>query len=184
MSDAAHVVDDIPVGPVDTSGMTTEEIEELNKRVVQAHFHNETPDSVDKAIALYAEDIIWEAPMRGLVMTDPEEIKQSYLGIFNTVHFNRTIALRRIAKGNTVFDDQIADLTVVGDQMPNLGFKPGQRISMRLIHIFELKNGQITREIAYEMSRAWGGPCDHDFIGPDAIVEDFPDGPDFGNWEK
>jgi ketosteroid isomerase-like protein len=176
--------EDILAGPVDTSGMTQQEIEELNMKVVQAHFHNETPDSVDKAIALYADDVVWEAPMRGLVMTDPAEIKKSYLGIFNTVHFNRTIALRRFAKGDCVFDDQIADVTVVGEEMPNLGFKPGERISMRLLHVFEVKNGRITREIAYEMSRAWGGPRDHDFIEPGAGYTEFPDGPDFGNWEK
>jgi hypothetical protein len=33
--------------------------------VVDAHFHNETPESVDKAIALCDDDIVWEAPMRG-----------------------------------------------------------------------------------------------------------------------
>ncbi|WP_265448016.1 nuclear transport factor 2 family protein [Flexivirga meconopsidis] len=177
-------VTDVPIGPTDTSSMSQEQIEELNLRVVQAHFHNETPDSVDKAIALYADKVTWEAPNRGVVLHDPAEIKKSYMGIFSTVHYNRTYALRRFARGNTVFDDQVADLTVVGDQMPNLGFKPGDRISMRLVHIFELENGQITREIAYEMSRLWGGPRDHDAIIEGAVVEDFPDGPDFGKWEK
>ncbi|WP_066370922.1 nuclear transport factor 2 family protein [Herbidospora mongoliensis] len=176
--------DDIPAGPVDISGMTDEEVAALNLKVVEAHFHNETPDSIDKAIALYTDDVVWEAPNRGLVYTDAEEVKKGYLGIFETVHFNRTLSLRRYATRDYVFDDQIADLSVVGDKMPNLGFKVGDRISMRLIHIFEMRNGQIAREIAYEMSRPWGGPTDHDWIRPDAFVVDYPDGPHFGQWER
>jgi hypothetical protein len=38
-----------------------------NRAVVEAHFHNENPDDVDKAVALYTDDIIWEAPSRGQV---------------------------------------------------------------------------------------------------------------------
>ena len=54
--------------------LTREQIIARNLRVVDAHFHNETPESVDKAIALYDDDIVWEAPMRGVVLTDPVEI--------------------------------------------------------------------------------------------------------------
>jgi hypothetical protein len=42
------------------SALTREEIEQRNLEVVAAHFHNENPDDVDKAIALYAPDICWE----------------------------------------------------------------------------------------------------------------------------
>ena len=175
---------DIPVGPVDTSNMTDEEVAALNLKVVEAHFHNETPESVDKAIALYGPGVVWEAPNRGMVYDDPAEVKKGYIGIFNTVHWNRSTNLRRYATRDIVVDDQIADLTVVGEEMPNLGFKPGDRISMRLVHIFEMKNGQIMREIAYEMSRPWGGELDNDSVPDTAVVTDYPDGPHFGQWEK
>jgi hypothetical protein len=45
------------------------------------------------------------------------------------------------------------------DEMPNLGFKPGDRISMRLVHS-SMNDGKIAREIAYEMARPYGGPTD------------------------
>jgi hypothetical protein len=48
-SDHSHVDLD-----VDVSNMSKEELIAHNLKVVQAHFHNETPESVDKAIALYA----------------------------------------------------------------------------------------------------------------------------------
>lgn len=167
---------------VDVSTMTSDELIVHNLKVVEAHFHNETPQTVDKAIALYGPNIVWEAPFRGMVYSDPAEIKEAYMAIFRTVHYNKTTTLRRYATETFVFDDQIADLTVVGDEMPNLGFTKGDRISMRLVHLFEMEAGKIVREIAYEMSREYKSPRDNDFIPDDAIVEEFPDGPHYGRW--
>lgn len=168
---------------VDISTMTRDELIAHNLKVVDVHFHNENPETIDQALAVYGPEITWEAPARGLIYRDAEDVKNGYLGIFTTVHWNRSITLRRFATENFVFDDQIADLTVVGKEMPNLPFKPGQRISMRLIHCFEMKDGKIAREIAYEISRAWGGPLDNDEIPAGAVVTDYPDGPDFGKWK-
>jgi hypothetical protein len=167
---------------IDVSRMNREELIAHNLKVVEAHFHNETPESVEKAIALYAPSIVWEAPFRGQVYTDTRDVKDAYMAIFKTVRYNKTTTLRRYATETFVFDDQIADLTVVGDQMPNLGFQEGDRISMRLVHLFEMDNGKITREIAYEMSRQYKGPRDNDAIPDDAVVEEFPDGPHYGQW--
>ena len=177
-------LDDVDSLDVDVSTMTRDELIAHNLRVVEAHFHNETPESIDKALALYGPDITWEAPGRGMVYDDVDSVKEGYLGIFETVHFNRTITVRRFATEHVVFDDQIADLTVVGNAMPNLGYEPGQRLSMRLVHCFEMKDGKIAREIAYEISRSFGGPLDNDSIPEGAIVTDYPDGPDYGKWDK
>src|SRR6266403_4521425 len=40
--------------------LTREQIIARHLKVVEAHFHNETPESVDKAIALYDDEIVWE----------------------------------------------------------------------------------------------------------------------------
>ncbi len=37
-----------------------------NLDAVEAHFHSEAANEVDQAIAMYTEDIVWEAPARGL----------------------------------------------------------------------------------------------------------------------
>jgi ketosteroid isomerase-like protein len=168
---------------VDTSTMTRNELIAHNLKVVEAHFHNENPESIDKALAVYGPEVVWEAPARGVSYSNAKDVKEGYLGIFSTLRWNRSITLRRFATENFVFDDQIADLTVVGDEMPNLPFKPGQRISMRLVHCFEMKDGKIAREIAYEVSREWGGPLDNDEIPEGAIVTDYPDGPGYGTWK-
>src|ERR1700755_2586106 len=96
---------------VDVSKMSTEELIPHNLKVVQAHFHNENPESVDKAMALYAPNIVWEAPFRGQLYTDPDDVKDAYMAIFRTVRFNKTTTLRRYAPENFVFDDSIADLS-------------------------------------------------------------------------
>lgn len=164
---------------VDISSMTRDEVIAHNIKVVEAHFHNETPELVDKAIALYGPDIVWEAPARGVLLTDPAEVKKAYLGIYRTVSFNKATTLRRFATEDYVFDDQVIDMTVIGEDMPNLGFKPGDRISMRLIHCFEMKDGKISREIAYEVCRDFGGPRDVDSIPENSPVEEFPSGPHY-----
>jgi len=177
MADAATDVLD-----VDTSMLTRDQLIDHNLRVVEAHFHNENPEDVEKAIALYAPEVVWEAPFRGQIYKDHAEVKAAYRAIFDTVRFNRTTSLRRFATEDFVFDDQICDLSVVGDGMPNLGFNPGERISMRLVHCFEMKDGRIAREIAYELSREYGGLLDNDDVPATAVVTDYPDGPHFGQW--
>ena len=82
--------DDSQMGPFTAdSALTKEEIEQRNLEVVAAHFHNENPDDVDKAIALYAPDICWEAPNRGVVYTDAQEVKDACMGIFRTLVFRK-----------------------------------------------------------------------------------------------
>jgi len=169
---------------IDISTLTREQLIEHNLRVVEAHFHNENPDDVDKAIALYGPGIVWEAPFRGQVYTDPDDVKSAYMAIFRTLEFNRTKTLRRFATETFVFDDQVADVTVVGDEMPNLGFNVGDRISMRLVHCFEMRDGKIVREIAYEMSRRYDGPLVNDSVPEGSTIVDYPDGPHFGQWAE
>src|SRR5437660_12516459 len=88
--------------------LTKEQIIARNLKVVDAHFHNETPESVDKAIALYDDDIVWEAPMRGVVLTDPVDIRTSYMGIFRTVKYNKATALSTFPTEACAFDQQTA----------------------------------------------------------------------------
>jgi hypothetical protein len=146
--------------------LTREEIIARNLMVVEAHFHNETPEYVEKAVALYGDTISWEAPTRGVVMNDKDEILKAYRAIFRTVAYRRVVPLRRFATEQFVFDDQIGHVTVVGNEMPNIPYTVGTQLAVRLIHLFEMKDGKIVREIAYEMWREEGAPNAVDFIPP------------------
>ena len=148
------------------SALTREQVIARNLTVVEAHFHNETPEHVEKAIALYGDTISWEAPTRGVVMTDKAEILEAYRAIFRTVAYRRVVPLRRFATEQFVFDDQIGHITLVGDEMPNIPYPVGSQLAVRLTHVFEMKDGKIVREIAYEMWREEGAPNAIDFVPP------------------
>ncbi len=152
------------------SALTRDQVVERNLRVVEAHFHNENPEHVEKAIALYGDSISWEAPTRGLVVHDSKEILDAYRGIFRTVAYRKVIPLRRFATEKFVFDDQVAHITVVGDEMPNIPYPRGTDLCVRLAHVFEMEDGKIVREIAYEMWRKEGAVNAVDFI-PEGTLE-------------
>jgi hypothetical protein len=58
-----------------------------NLAAVETHFHNETPETIDQAIAVYTDDIVWEVPARGLVLRSIEDVKQEYLKIFGSMNY-------------------------------------------------------------------------------------------------
>ena len=74
--------------------------------------------------------------------------------------------MRRFGTGNFVIDDTVAELTLVGDverNVPGCPLPVGTRVSMRIVHIFELDDeGRITREIGYELWRPADGPINDD----------------------
>ena len=158
------------------SELTSEEIIERNLRAVEIHFHNENPEDIERAVAVYAGDIVWEAPARGLVLKDSDEVLDAYRKIFATVAIRKNTSLRRVATEKYVFDDQLGQMVVVGDpeQMLNLPFPLGTEISLRIAHCFEMRDGRITREIAYELWREAGGVCDHDDVPEGSPTEVFP----------
>lgn len=155
------------------SELTRDEVIARNLEVVAAHFHNETPELVDKAIELYGDDIVWEAPARGQIYRTAAETKAAYLDIFRTARYYKTTSLRRFATERFVFDDQVSEVEVIDAKTPNLPYPVGTRMSVRLAHCFEMKDGEIVREIAYEIYREAGSDQDHDDIPADATVEIF-----------
>ncbi|MEU0119126.1 nuclear transport factor 2 family protein [Streptomyces bobili] len=160
----------------DTPKLTAQEIVERNLRVVAAHFHNENPKDIDKAIDLYGDTIVWEVPARGVLLRDKGQVREAYLKIFDSYQIHKMTAVRRFGAGNFVTDDSIAELTLVGDvanNVPNCPFPAGTEVSMRIVHIFELDDdGKIIRENGYELWRRLDGPI-HDDIPSDAHVETF-----------
>ena len=153
--------------------MDREEIIRRNLAAVEAHFHNETPDNVEKAVALYTDDISWESPSRGLVLRTAEDALAGYHDIFASLKMDSHTHLRRFATEDFVFDDCIYHGTYVADHMKNFPFPVGTRVSLRLAHVFEMRDGKIAREIAYEVFRRAGDVNDVDNIPDDAPVQIF-----------
>ena len=118
-----------------TSAAEREDIIARNLAAVEEHFHNETPETIDKAIAVFTDDIVWEVPARGLVLRGIEDVKQEYLKIFGSMNIHKIVNLHRFATEEWVFDDSIFELTIIGDGFPNCPFPPGTTVSVRLLHV-------------------------------------------------
>src|SRR4051812_28165974 len=133
---------------------------------VDAHFHNENPQDIDKAIDLYGPAIVWEAPARGVLLRDKVAVKRAYLKLFESYRIHSLTPIRRFAADNWVVDDSVADLTLVGDvenNVPGCPLPRGTRVSLRVPHIFELaEEGQTIRKTPYELFRRADGPIDDD----------------------
>ena len=129
----------------------SEETIAANLATVEAHFHSEAANEVDEALKLYTDDIVWEAPARNLIFQGKEDVGNNYRKIFASIRDVEFRNLQRFATEDRVVDDSI--LTFVITQEGFLPLPVGQEVEMRLAHIFEMRDGKISKEIAYEMWR-------------------------------
>ncbi len=119
-----------------------------NLAAVEAHFGNEAAGRVDAAIDLYTDDIVWEAANRDLVLMGKEAVASNYREMFSVMKDVEFHCLDRFATEDRVTDDSIITFEVVKE-----GFMPlplGTKGEMRLTHIFEMRDGKISKEIAFE----------------------------------
>jgi hypothetical protein len=153
---------------------TREEIISRNLAAVEQHFHNENPEGIDLAVGVYTDDIVWEVPARGLVHRDREAVKAEYLKIFGAMNVHKITNLHRFASEDWVFDDSIFEFTIVDEGFANCPFPVGTRVSVRLTHAFQLRDGKICRENGYEIwRRAEDTHLVRDDIPADAVVQEF-----------
>ena len=126
-----------------------------NLACVELHFHTEAQNEIEAALELYTDDIVWEAPApNGLdrFYTGKEAVAESYRELFASMGNVRFQPLQRFATADRVVDDSIVTFDVVKDgYWPH--FSAGQKIEMRLVHIFEMRDGKISREIVFDMGR-------------------------------
>lgn len=129
-----------------------------NLAAVEAHFHSEASNEVDKAVALYTDDAVWEGPMRGLVFKGKEATAANYRKMFSSMANVQLFPLQRFATADRVVDDCYVTFDITGTGFVNMPLPVGSKVSMRLLHIFEMRDGKIAREIAFEMWQAANQP--------------------------
>ena len=123
-----------------------------NLAAVAAHFHSEAVNEVAAALDLYTDDVVWEAPARGLRFAGKRAVADNYTQMFARMADVEFETLQRFATADRVVDDSIVRFRLTGD-----GYLPlpaGTQVEMRLVHIFEMRDGLISKEIGYEMWRA------------------------------
>ncbi len=120
----------------------------INLAAVEAHFGSEASGRIEDALELYTDDVVWEAPSRHLVIEGKEAVAANYREIFSVINDVEFHLLDRFATDDRVVDDSVVTFTVARE-----GFIPlplGSKGQMRLTHIFEMRDGKISKEIGIE----------------------------------
>ena len=128
------------------------EIVAANLAAVEAHFHSEATNEVEAALDLYTDDVVWEAPARGLHFEGKRAVADNYTQMFAKMEDVEFVNLQRFATEDRVVDDSVVRFRLLDTGY--LPLNPGTQVEMRLVHIFEMRGGLISKEIGYEMWRA------------------------------
>ncbi len=121
-----------------------------NLAAVEAHFHSEAANEVDEALKLYTDDIVWESPVRKLVFRGKEAVGENYRKMFASFTVEEFRCLQRFATEDRVVDDSVLTLVLSGNAMDDPPVPVGSRAEIRLLHIFEMRDGKISRELVFE----------------------------------
>lgn len=125
-----------------------------NLAVVENHFHSEALNEVEAALKTFTEDIVWVAPApNGLnrSFSGKEAVAKNYLELFASMRDVKFRFLQRFATEDRVVDDSIVTFQVAKDGYWH--FPLGSKVEMRLVHIFEMRDAKISKEIVFDMGR-------------------------------
>lgn len=134
--------------------MTRDERVAANLAVVEAHFHSEAEQEVSAALALYTDDVVWEAPaLNGLdrAYSGKDAVARNYRALWAAMRDVAFTCLQRFATEDRVVDDSLVTFEVARDGYWH--FPQGSKVEMRLVHIFEMRDGKISRELVFDMGR-------------------------------
>jgi ketosteroid isomerase-like protein len=125
-----------------------------NLAAVENHFHSEALNEVEAALETFTDDIVWEAPaLNGLdrSFAGKEAVARNYRALFASMRDIEFRFLQRFATDDRVVDDSIVTFEVAQDGYWH--FPAGTKVEMRLVHIFEMRDGKISRELVFDMGR-------------------------------
>lgn len=121
-----------------------------NLAAVEAHFHSEANNEVKRALELFTDDIVWESPTRNLLLRGKEATGENYRKMFSSFRVEGFRTLDRFATEDRVVDDSIITVELVGDGVVNAPVPVGSKVEIRLLHVFEMREGKISKELVLE----------------------------------
>lgn len=132
--------------------------QDINLEVTGQHIALEATD-VDAALELYTDDIVWESPSRRLRFEGKRDVADNYRRMFSSLDFStlEIEPVERFATEDRVVDDCYVRFKLTGDGFVNAPARIGDHVELRLVHIFEMRDGKIARESTFEMWRTLEG---------------------------
>ena len=115
-------------------------------RLIDEHFMFEATDDVDGVLASLADEVEHDVvPSPVGVLHDREQIRAYYRMLFSNLKGSGVTPVRRLYGDDFVVDEVIWHGRIV-DGKPFLMDGRSGDVSFRLLHIFELRDGKISRE--------------------------------------
>ncbi len=124
-----------------TTSLTREQID----HIIDEHFRQEADGDVEGTLKTLTDDVIHDVvgdPAGEL--HGPSAVAERYGHLFSNVKGERADVKHRLYGENFVVDDKIWTAQVTGEFMGIPGH--GRRISIRVLHVFEFRDGLISRE--------------------------------------
>lgn len=118
-------------------------------RAVDEHFMFEATDDLDGVMASLADEIEHEIiPSPVGVQHDHAKVRAYYASLFEKVKGESVTPIRRFYGSDFVVDETMWHGTIA-DGAPFLCDGRSGKVDFRLLHIFEFKDGRISREQAW-----------------------------------
>jgi steroid delta-isomerase-like uncharacterized protein len=130
--------------------MNTNELIKSNLQLVDAHFHSEATNEIDKALELFTDDIHWESPTRNLLLRGKDATGENYRKMFESFKVEGFRNISRFATEDRVVDDSVITAELVGDGVVNAPVAIGTTVEIRLLHVFDIRDGKISKELVFE----------------------------------
>lgn len=122
---------------------------EQNLDTVERHMAGEIGDPAS-IMGLYTDDVVFEAPDRGLRLTQKPDIEANYRKMFASVADLTLEPVSREATETRVEDIAVVRFMLVGNGFVNAPAPVGARVALRLHHVFDMRDGLIARETVHE----------------------------------
>jgi ketosteroid isomerase-like protein len=127
---------------VEEAQMTPEQMD----RLADEHFGHEARDDLDGVLASLADDAEHEIiPSPHGALRDRAEIRAMYEALFRDLRGESVTPVRRLYGKDFLLDETVWH-GEVADGRPFLCGGRSGRVSFRLLHIFEFRDGKIARE--------------------------------------
>ena len=125
-----------------------QEILATNLATVQIHFDAEKAGNWEKIKTMYTDDIVWERACMNQIVKGKEAVAAAYVEVFSALKNWDFQCLDRFATEDRVVDETIFTFEVAKDGIMPLPV--GTRAKLRLVHIFEMRDGNVSRELVME----------------------------------
>ena len=116
-------------------------------RIIDEHFQAELDENIEAVVSTFAADVEHDVVGRPSAGRGRGEAAAFYRELFADLHLDRFETVHRYHGVDFVVDESIVHATAIGSPFGIPG--EGRALTFRLLHIFDVHDGLITRENAW-----------------------------------